>query len=119
MTGHLPGEGGIRRSPAANPVPTFQSATYIILTSLRPDSGLMIGSVRAVAHAESTRRLYGAGSRDALVAVYVRIADALMLVEVEATELSSAAEVRRYLIRTWLHQQLLGQCELAVHLDRQ
>ncbi|WP_307961840.1 hypothetical protein [Salinispora arenicola] len=72
MTGQQPGDAGEPGIvPAENPTPTRQSVTYIILTALRPDSGLILGSVRAVAHAEISRRLGGPGSRDALVAAYV------------------------------------------------
>nr|WP_230416928.1 hypothetical protein [Micromonospora tarapacensis] len=99
-------------------MPTRESATYIILTTLRPDSGLIVGGVRAVAQAEIIRRLRGPGSRDALVAVYVRLADALVPIDVETTELPAVDGLARYRIRTWLHQQLIGQCELETQLER-
>ena len=99
-------------------MPTRQSVTYIILTTLRPDSGLIVGGVRAVAHTEICRRLNGPDGRDALVAAYIRIADALVPVDVEAIELPAVDGLARYRIRTWLGQQLIGQCESKTPLHR-
>lgn len=119
MTGQQPGDAEHSNPALAeNVMPTRQSATYIILTTLRPDSGLIVGGVRAVAHAEVTRRLHGPAVRDALVAVYVRMADALVPVDVETAELPAVDGMARYRIRVWLHRQLIGQCELEISLDR-
>ncbi|WP_213457083.1 hypothetical protein [Rhizomonospora bruguierae] len=120
MTGQQPSDAGNPNLvPAENVMPTRQSVTYIILTTLRPDSGLLVGGVRAVAQAEITRRLHGPGSRDALVAAYVRLADALVSIEVETTELPAVNGLARYRVRTWLHQQLVGQCELETPLHQE
>ncbi|MFV2101836.1 hypothetical protein [Micromonospora sp. LOL_024] len=119
MTGQQPGDAGEPGLvPAENPTPTRQSVTYIILTTLRPDSGLILGSVRAVAQAEIFRRLGGPSSRDALVAAYVRLADELVPVDVETIELPAVDGLARYQIRTWLGQQLISQCELETPLRR-
>ncbi|MGI5213900.1 hypothetical protein [Plantactinospora sp. CA-290183] len=118
MTGQESGDAEHSNpAPAENVMPTRQSATYIVLTPLRPDAGLIVGGVWAVAHAEITRRLHGPAVRDALVAVYVRMADALVPVDVETAELPAADGMARYRIRTWMHQQLIGQCELEISLD--
>ncbi|MDG4784903.1 hypothetical protein O7626_02975 [Micromonospora sp. WMMD1102] len=120
MTGQQPGDAKHSNpAPAENVTPTRQSATYIVLTTLRPDSGLLVGGVRAVAHAEITRRLHGPDVRDALVAVYVRMADALVPVDVETTELPAVDGMARYRIRTWMHQQLISQCELEISPDQE
>ncbi|MFK3984511.1 hypothetical protein ACI2K4_29570 [Micromonospora sp. NPDC050397] len=120
MTARQPDDAGERMPvPADNQLATYQSATYIILTALRPDSGLIIGGVRSVAYAEINRRVAGAGTRDALVAVYVRLADALVPVDVEATELSSVNGFARHRVRTWLQQQLISQCEVETPLEQE
>ncbi|TCB90472.1 hypothetical protein E0H26_26990 [Micromonospora zingiberis] len=120
MTGQQPADAGNRGIvPAENAMPSRQTVTYIILTMLRPDSGLIIGGVRAVAQAAIYRLLGGPGSRDALVAAYIRVADVLVPVDVEATELPAAVDGRtQYRIRTWLGQQLISQCELETPLHR-
>ncbi|MFI7025095.1 hypothetical protein ACIBMZ_20500 [Micromonospora sp. NPDC049900] len=119
MTGQQPADAGNPVIvPAENAIPTRQTVTYIILTTLRPDSGLIVGGVRAVAHAEIIRLLGGPGSPDALVAAYIRVADVLVPVDVEATELPAADGRTQYRIRTWLGQQLISQCEMETSQHR-
>lgn len=87
---------------------------YVVLTTLRPDSGIAIGNVQAVAEAETIRLLNGPTARGALVAAYVRLADALVHVEVETTTVLVGDGVVRHRVRTWLHQQLISQYELGI-----
>jgi hypothetical protein len=105
--------------PAAHAVPTQQSAFYVVLTTLRPDSGMVFGSVRAVAEAELVRLLEGPTTRGALVAAYVRLAHALVHVDVETTTLPAPGGVARYRVRTWLEEQLISQQELEIPLRRE
>lgn len=98
--------------PADNPTPTRQQAFYIILTTQTPTSGTVFGGINAIAAAEQTRLLDGPRAPGAFVAAYLRIADALALVDVETTPLPGPAGINRYRVRTWLGQQLLGQHEM-------
>ncbi|GAA4442585.1 hypothetical protein GCM10023170_017790 [Phytohabitans houttuyneae] len=101
------------RLPADNDVATRPSAIYVVLTTQRAGSGLVFGGVSAVAEAELIRQTSGAGARGALVAAYVRMADALVPVEVEADELPRA-DGGAYRVRTWLDRQLLGEHDVRV-----
>ena len=105
--------------PAAHSAPTQQAAFYVVLTTVRPDSGMVFGSVRAVAEAELVRLLEGPTARGALVAAYVRLAHALVHVDVETTAVPAPDGVARYRVRTWLHQQLIGQQELEIPVKRE
>ena len=97
-------------------VPTSPSAFYIVLTAVLPDSdsGYVFGGIWAVAGAEEVRLRRGPGSRGALVAAYVRLADALVPVHVETTALPAGDGLARYRIRTWLGQELLGQRDFEI-----
>jgi hypothetical protein len=97
--------------PADRGVPTRQSAFYVVLTV---DSGTVFGSVRTVADAESVRLVDGPRAHGALVAAYVRMADALVAVDVEITALPTRNSVARYRVRTWLGQQILSQQDVEV-----
>lgn len=100
---------------AADPVPTRQSAFYVVLTT---DSGMVFGSVKALAEAESVRLLAGPRARGALVAAYVRMADALVAVDVEIGALPTRYGLAIYRVRTWLGQQFLGQQDVEIPLPR-
>jgi hypothetical protein len=104
------------QTPADRAVPTRQSAFYVVLTTVTADSGMVFGNVNAVAVAESVRLLDGPGARGALVAAYVRMADALVPVDVETTALPERGDIARYRVRTWLGQQLLGQHDVEIPL---
>lgn len=97
--------------PGDGAVPTRQSAFYVVLTT---DSGMVFGGVTTIADAESVRLLDGPRAHGALVAAYVRMADALVAVDVETTALPSRDRVARYRVRTWLGQQLLGQQDVEL-----
>lgn len=85
---------------------------YVVLTTQQPDSGLVIGPVTAVSAAARTRLLHGQDAAGALVNAYIRVHDQLALVGVETTEVTTTAvRATRYLVRTWLEQQLLDQDE--------
>jgi hypothetical protein len=97
--------------PAENPTPTRQQTYYVILTTKTPTSGTVFGGISAIAAAEQTRILDGPHAPGAFVAAYLRVADALVLVDVETTPLPGPVGVNRYRVRTRLGQQLLGQQE--------
>jgi hypothetical protein len=87
---------------------------YVVLTTLRPDSGIVVGSVQAVAEAEMVGLFNSRTARGALVAAYVRLADALVPVDVESTTSLAGDGVVRCRVRTWLHQQLISQSEVQI-----
>lgn len=82
---------------------------YIVLTTDLPDSGLVLGPIRAVTAAARTRLLHGHGAAGALVNAYLRHGDHLALLRVETTDITTGAN--RYRVETWLEQQMLGQDE--------
>lgn len=103
-----------RYVPEENINLTQKSAIYIVLTTLMPDAGFTFGGIWAVARAEETRFRDGPAARGALVAAYVRLADALVPVDVETIELPRREGVAVYRVRTWLDRQLLGQHDLEI-----
>jgi hypothetical protein len=92
--------------------PNRPTLRYIVLTTQRPDSGLVIGPMTAVSAAERRRLLDGPSAPGALVGAYVRTLDVLVPVEIETTVVASSdGGSARYRVRTWLERQLLGQDE--------
>jgi hypothetical protein len=92
--------------------PTRPTLRYIVLTTQRPDSGLVIGPITAVSAAERSRLLGGPCAPGALVGAYIRMLDVLVPVDVETTVVATSGKGNtRYRVRTWLERELLGQDE--------